>query len=308
MKKTLILLIAVLFCFTASAQRRQPQYAIVEYSACNLRQSPDYESPLETQELMGTVVELIGEQGYWYKIKSPQPYEAWVTNQALYRVPANWVPVYEKAAKYIVTCHVGKIYSQPTRTAQPLGDIVMGDVIRQFQNHGKPVKSGSFSKVMLINGKVGWIPSSDVEEYDVWESSCGEKLVTGKTRQAIVDLAKEFFGIPYLWGGMTPKGFDCSGLVRLCYLMNGLKLPRNASDMVKLGTDVPLDSLKPADLLFFGRIEADGSEHVTHVGMYVGSGKFIHSSHSVRINSMNPDDKDCYENISRLLRAKRIVQ
>jgi len=298
MKKILTAVVAMIaFGTVAGAQNR----AVVEFSVSYLRQKPDYESPLETQELMGTVVDVLETDSYWVKVHSPQPYDAWCTDKGIVRMSEDEIAEYEAAPKYMCVARESIVYSAASLKAQPVCDLVMGDVLRQVIVKGKPVKSKKFLKVMLPSGKVGFVPDGDLMDMEKWLKS-----VKGKASD-IVELAQSFLGVPYLWGGMSPKGFDCSGLTRFCYMMNGVSLPRNASQQILLGEEAPLDRLKPGDLIFFGKKGLLGKEKVTHVGMYVGNGRFIHSSHHVRINALSSTEPDVYENMSKLLRARRIL-
>lgn len=304
MKRRLLLILPlVLLGLNLSAQ----PFAVVEFSVSNLRQKPDYESPLETQELMGTVVEYLDTEGYWMKIKSPQPYEAWATDKGYIKMNRESIQAYEKAPKYICTANISTVYSDATEDSDPISDLVMGDVLRKVYLGSKVYKVRDFVKVTLPSGKKGWVHENDLKDKDAWQAECAKALVSGKTADNIVKLARRFVGIPYVWGGMTPKGFDCSGLVRLCYLMNGIELPRNASQQVKLGKEVELTQLRPGDLMFFGSVNDEGEQKITHVGMYVGDAHFIHSSHVVRINSVVKGAPDYYENFSRFLCARRIL-
>ena len=97
----------------------------------------------------------------------------------------------------------------------------------------------------------------------------------GHLRTELVRTAKRFLGVPYRWGGEDrSNGFDCSGLTMVSYRLNGLKLPRNSRSQFKAGRPVAKQRLQLGDLVFFA---TKGGTRVTHVGMYVGSGKFIHA-------------------------------
>ena len=97
----------------------------------------------------------------------------------------------------------------------------------------------------------------------------------GDLRTELVVTAQRFLGVPYRWGGEDRNnGFDCSGLTMVSYRLNGLNLPRNSRAQFKAGRNVAKKNLKKGDLVFFA---TKGGKRVTHVGMYVGSGKFIHA-------------------------------
>lgn len=109
----------------------------------------------------------------------------------------------------------------------------------------------------------------------------------GDLRQELVDTARRFLGVPYCWGGESAEtGFDCSGLTMVAYRLNGLKLPRNSRWQFGAGRTVAQRDLQKGDLVFFA---TNGGRRVSHVGMYIGDGRFIHAPRkgkTVRVERM----------------------
>lgn len=284
------------------------RWAVVELSSIYMRIAPDYESALETQELMGTVVEITAEQGYWREIVSPQPYKAWCTEKGLTEMNDDQIKTYNDAQKCIYTCLYGHVTEEPSLKSRNICDLVGGDILRYAGRKGR------WTKVMLPSGKTGWVPSAELKAHKGFRSiRMGEgdsSSISPEETEDIIAEAQKLVGVPYLWGGMSAKGVDCSGLVRISHLMNGILLPRNASQQIRCGDEVDLsslDNLERGDLLFFGtRATEDKPQRITHVGIYLGEGRFIHSSHMVRINSLIPEEKDYYENSHRLIAARRL--
>ncbi len=314
--KKLIIILAATLAFTAVAFGQQKRWAVVDLSSIYMRIAPDYESALETQELMGTVVEIVGEKGYWREIISPQPYQAWCTEKGIVEMSEKEIEAYKAAPKCIFTGLYGHVYENPSEKAATICDLIGGDVMRiagQAGNDGKKGRSlkGKWRQIMLPSGRVGWVKSSQIKEHESFRSIAkGEgnsESISDGLMERIIAQAFKLKGVPYLWGGMTPKGVDCSGLVRWSYLMNGILLPRNASQMVHCGDEVSLDALQRGDLVFFGTpATSEKPRRVTHVGIYIGDGRIIHSSHMVRVNSLDSSEPDYYENAHRLIAARRL--
>ena len=120
---------------------------------------------------------------------------------------------------------------------------------------------------------------------------------TSYLREALVKTASDFIGVPYLWGGASfETGFDCSGLTMTVYQLNGLNLPRHSKTQYDAGSPVSISQLQKGDLVFFA---VSGKGKVSHVGIYIGDGKFIHApSHGKKI---------CVEYLSAPFFAKRFV-
>jgi len=325
MKRIIFLAIcSLIIAGTVSGQTKR--LAVTALSENMMRLSPDYESPLETQSLMGTVVEIIGEQGYWRQVVTPEPYTAWCTNLGLVEMTAEQINEYKAAPKYICTAQHSGVYAAPSLKAGRLSDMSAGNLVRVVYRDGKKPKPSvkkKWAEVMLPDGRKGWTPAADLAVFADW--AVKQKI----TADNIVSTAMTFEGTPYLWGGTSSKGLDCSGLVRLTFFMNGHLLPRNASQQVNYGREIIMECdhtvtpdsdalyqemvkrtkhLQPGDLVFFGTPETFWSkEKITHVGIYIGNGKIIHASHKVRVNSLIPGQKDYYENSHKLLKARRYV-
>ena len=314
MKKFVITLTALLLAVAMYAE--QKRWAVVELSTIYMRLMPDYESPLETQELMGTVVEIVGQKGYWREIVSPQPYKAWCTDKGIVEMSEEEIKAYRNAPKCTFTELYGHIYERPSEKSVTICDLVGGDVMRIAGREKDPdnllIRKGQrWTKVMLPSGKTGWVKTSQIKPHTGFKSIAkGEgnaESISDKLMEKIIGSAMKLKGVPYLWGGMSPKGVDCSGLVRWSYLMNGILLPRNASQIVHCGDEVALDQMQRGDLVFFGTPAKDGKpQRVTHIGIYLGNNHIIHASHLVRINSLIPGDSDYYENAHRLIAARRL--
>jgi hypothetical protein len=116
----------------------------------------------------------------------------------------------------------------------------------------------------------------------------GQKYGHSYVRSELVKTAKTFIGVPYRWGGSSVnKGFDCSGLTMAVYKLNGLNLPRTSRQQYRTGVEIAQQDLSKGDLVFF---DTSGGGAVSHVGIYVGAGKFVHAPRkgkTVRVSSLS---------------------
>src|SRR5208282_4306542 len=177
---------------------------------------------------------------------------------------------WQRGPLLVVTAFEGTILEQPREEAQPVSDVVPGDLVKKLGEEGE------WLKVELPDQRAGFLPRKAAEDYLAWKQS------RQPTADNIERTARRLIGRPYLWGGCSPKGLDCSGFAKLVFFLNGIDLKRNASHQVHQGVEVPLDDdlsqLRKGDLIFFGpRSRRGRPERITHVGIYLGNKLFIQS-------------------------------
>jgi cell wall-associated NlpC family hydrolase len=192
-------------------------------------------------------------------------------------------------------------YSQADEKSPKVSDLVAGNILK-----GKK-EATTFSRVTFPDGRVAFVKSSMLMNYNDWLASRKPE------EEEILKSAFEMMGRPYLWGGTSGKGVDCSGFTKMVYYLNGVQLPRDANQQADVGEDVPSDTtfsnLLPGDLLFFGRKATEGEkERITHVGIYLGNGKMIHSSNMVEIGGLRRGEPDFSEyRLTSFVRARRMI-
>ncbi len=276
-------------------------YGIVDVSVGNMYDSPRYTTQLVNQVLLGHTVTVLKKSHGWYYIKSSINYLGWIEPGNIVRVDSAELASYNAAKKLIVTSVYATIHSTPQGNGMSVSDAVMADLL-------KPVSIvGASYKVELPDGRVGYISRSDVQDYTQY-------LATHKPApEGIERVAMKLIGVPYLWGGTSSKGLDCSGFCKTVFRMNGIRLPRDASQQVHVGENIDpgpnFKNLKKGDLLFFGRKAENGKpEKIVHAAIYIGNGYFIQSSGRVRISSLVKGDTvfDRYD-LDRFVRAKRVL-
>lgn len=299
--------------------KEEPQYeelnqlALATVSVVNMREDPSYAAEMGTQALMGTPLKLhyAPQDDYWVNVETPDGYKAWCNDMAVKIVTPEELQAWKASRRVIVTTDYSFVVEEPKADARRVSDVCWGCIV---ENKGV---SGKYTEVALPDGRKGFIPTADVTDLEQWAISRKAVVPADATqaqkdaaRQEILNTAYKFLGVPYLWAGTSIKGVDCSGFSKTVYFLNGYVLLRNASQQYKTGDPVDVsegfDNLEPADLIFFGRpATEDRPERITHVGIYIGNGKFIHSSELVRINDLTPGAPDEY--YRKPIRAIRVI-
>ncbi len=285
MKRYLLSILVLLLAIVLPAQQK----GVICLSVTDMKADYGYSKETISQATLGTPVEIIDHTGYWYKIVTPEGYRGWVTEKNVTPMSSERFNEWKSAKRWIVTDYFALVYSEPVSTSSVVGDCVMGNIIETGGNQDV----GEFVSVKFPDGREGFIYRECVEDFYSW---LGSRVPSGEN---IVDVALKFVGFPYLWGGLSPKGFDCSGLMKFSYFMNGIILLRDAREQIHTGENIDysdvLKNFRKGDLVFFGT-PATGNKpaKVTHVGLYIADGEIVHSSLLVRKNSLLRGREDSY--------------
>ena len=268
------------------------KWALVKLSIATLRTEPKHSSEIATQGIMGAPVKVLEKRDDWYRVQMADDYIAYVPESSLAFKNDVQMKNWRKAKRYIVTAYDSRLVTEP-HGDETVSDLVMGNIV-EFKS-----TQGNWYKVATPDGRTGWVDGADIAELSQWSQQ-------GFSAAQIEKTARRMMGSSYLWGGTSTKVTDCSGLSKVAYLSNGIILQRDASQqaltgkIMKKGTD--WRQYETGDLLFFGN---EKTGRVTHVGIYLRDGKYIHCSGQVKINSLIPTASD-YPYLYSPLSASRI--
>lgn len=283
---------------------------IINLSVANLRTKPGHASEMASQALLGTQVDILQRSKGEYRVRTPEGYISWVPTSSVVAMTATELQEWKSRKKIVYTNDFGKTLSKPDPKSLRISDLVYGNILALQK------ETPQYYEVAYPDGRIGYVPKSEAIALDAWIKS------RNLTADNVLSSAKTMLGLPYLWGGTSVKGVDCSGFTKTAFFMNGYVIPRDASQQVLAGDPVDildqaghfdpskaLKNLKPADLLFFAAGKANSpNARVTHVALYIGNGEFIHSAGTVRINSMLKDASNYDDFQTRtVVAAKRYV-
>jgi gamma-D-glutamyl-L-lysine dipeptidyl-peptidase len=274
---------------------------VITISVANIRSEAKHSAELATQAILGTPVNILKKRSGWFLVQTPDKYLGWVDDDGVAMMDKEELNKWKSVKKAIYTKRYGLAYSEKDNGSVPVSDLVEGNILELVS------AEKNFYEIRFPDGRKGYVPADEIIALDEWVSEI--KL----SEENIVRKAITFMGVPYLWGGTSGKGVDCSGFTKTVYFMNGVILPRDASQQVHSGvlvdTKSGFENLRPGDLLFFGfKGNETSAERITHVGIYIGNMEFIHSSGMVKINSLDKT-KDNFSSFryNTFIRAKRII-
>ncbi|MGN1150004.1 MAG: NlpC/P60 family protein [Sutterella sp.] len=270
-------------------------WALVRVPIAEFKTKPAFSSVQTTQAVMGTPLQLLETVSGWHRVRLPEGYIAWVRGNQIVRLSDEAMFRFSTKPKLIVTVPEAAMSDEAGRPAGllPAGSAVLSADL-----------SGGLFTAVLPDGRRVRLRESDVGDINRFRHE--NAVLRGKGReafsQAITETARSLTGRSYLWGGATPAGADCSGFVSLVFRMHDIILPRDSDQMAGIGErEEGPDAWKRAeagDLLFFGRKQGpDFASRVSHVGIALGNGRFIHSLGDVHEASFieSDPDYDAYE-------------
>ena len=219
---------------------------------------PTFRSEMVTQCLMWEMVEINSSKNDWFKIETLDGYHGWIHSFYLSEIDCsneNHLVVYDRFLP---------LYSDSSLDSDIISMLSFGTKVPLFSE-----EESGFFRVPFFANNYCYIVNNRTESF--------------KSRDTIIDLSKTLLGVPYLWGGKSSFGFDCSGFVQLLFNVLNIFLPRDSSNqyMVSGLKNISLQESMPGDLIYF--FEGDC---VNHVGIIVDDNQFIHCSGQVKLESV----------------------
>ena len=251
--------------------------------ALNIRSAPSTDSTVVSSAYKGEILDISSAEGAFYRINF---------NGSTAYASADYVAVNVKSVG-TVTADLLNVRSQPSSDSDVVGQLARGDEVRLTG------VSGNWYEILLY-GQLRFVHSDYVSVRDAGALASRDGTGFSRVGSRIVEYSKNYIGTPYVSGGSSPSGFDCSGFTSYVFKQFGVSLPRTSASQAAIGTPVSRAELMPGDLVFFNTYGG-----ISHVGIYVGDDNFIHSTvpgDIVRISSLNTSYYS-----SRYVTARRIM-
>ncbi len=253
--------------------------AVVSHNVTPMRAEPRDRSEQVSQAIFGETVRLLREDGEYTEIQTPDSYQGWALTRHL--------SVLETAERYpdptraaLVTPLISPVFREPTARSERLTLLTLGTVVELAAGDSE----ADFYPIRFPDRELGFVESGALIIPDFPPADrLGPNLVV---------VARAFIGIPYLWGGRTPFGIDCSGFVQRVYWLNGRVIPRDAYLQANADQFEPAEKpeLVAGDLIFFSGRDSPHGRVITHVGMSLGDNRFIHASGKLGVAISPLDD------------------
>ncbi len=243
---------------------------VVVVPVANMYSGPSDKTDVVSQAIYGSNVTLLVARGEWSRIQTTDHYKGWVPSRHV-RIVLSGNGYATAGPTVQVESLFANVYSEPDITKHKPVITVPFETRLEVSFPDPDAKSTKGSTAI----PEGWVRVRLPGKTDAWIQS-GDVATDPKplTIPESIELAKRFLGLPYLWGGTSSFGFDCSGFTQMLMRERGYNMPRDADKQAAWAGVVAVDrkDLQPGDLLFFG----SSAKKIDHTGMYIGDGQFIH--------------------------------
>ncbi|NNF07555.1 MAG: C40 family peptidase [Candidatus Eisenbacteria bacterium] len=272
------------------------QYAIVNEGVAEVRRKPDHAAEQVSQFILGSVLQVLSTRGKdaWYRVEGDDGYTGWVRSWSLTPHSRRSLQAYRIGPGVEVEALVGRVREAASGRSLAMREAPLGARLRRLGRKGNWVRVG------LPDGERGFMHRRDL----LIDSQTFRARTRPRHVHGLLKTGLRMLGVPYQWGGVTPKGLDCSGLVQTTFAAHGVRLPRDSGDQfkwVKRESYISreLHELQRGHLAFFG----ESDRKITHVGIGVGDGQILHAQGRVRVQSLRPQDSDFNRPLFRLFRG-----
>jgi len=242
---------------------------VVVVPVTNMYSHASDKSDVVSQAIYGSNVKLLVANGEWSRIQTDDRYKGWVPSRHL-RVILSGNGYATAGAVVQVDSVFANVYNEPdVMKHKPVVTIPYGVRLERASE-----VADAANKVTAKTSHEGWIQVYLPDRRNAWIQE--NDVVADPKAMSIsesIELGKRFLGLPYLWGGRSSFGFDCSGFTQMLVRARGITMPRDADQQAAWSGVLPVErtDLQPGDLLFFGA----SAKNITHTGMYIGDGQFI---------------------------------
>jgi cell wall-associated NlpC family hydrolase len=273
-----------------------PTVAIVRAAVSDLGDAPGQASGehVVTQAVLGTELKILEIKDGWLRVEMPDQYKGWIPEADVVAGNETLTAKWRSGRQALITATEARM--EPVSKSDSAVTAVQGTVLPVLE------EKGAWLRVAVPGGGQVWVDTPSARVF----KSYGEVFARRGSADDLLALARKFVDVPYLWGGTTPRGFDCSGYTQFVFKHFGYLLPRDADLQFALGQEAPSRSdLQPGDLVYFSTYAPGPS----HMGIYLGNNEYINAREpGVAIDSFDPKAKNYNEKLDKnYIGAKRVI-